>query len=165
MRWIFLDKIDELIVGDSIEGVHTWDPDLEIFKDHFPTWPVVPGVLLMEALAQLSGKLIGVTVREQRGDWPFPILSMMKKVKFRSFVLPGQEVLLKASFVSLRDESAHMRVSAWVEGKRKASAEQTFVFNADPIENPAERAELEAVEGGELARLWSGFDSSSWAAR
>ena len=37
----------------------------------------------MESLAQIAGKLIGYTVRKQRGDWPFPILSMMHNVKFR----------------------------------------------------------------------------------
>jgi len=92
MRWVFLERIDELVPGERIRGVTTFPPELEIFDDHFPGWPVVPGVLLLEALAQLAGKAIGYTVRLHRGDWPFPILSLLRGVKFRRFVRPGQQV-------------------------------------------------------------------------
>lgn len=140
----------------------TWPEDLEIFQDHFPGWPVVPGVLQLEAMAQLAGKAIGYTVRQQRGDWPFPILSMIRDVKFRRFVKPGQEVILEADFVALRDESAIMKVRSRVDGKIMAQAEEVFVFNAVPLEDNADSARLEAVEGAELARLWPGFDPKVW---
>jgi 3-hydroxyacyl-[acyl-carrier-protein] dehydratase len=163
MRWLFVDRIDELVPGERIRGVKTWDPSLTLFEDHFPGWPVVPGVLLMEALAQLAGKAIGYSVRGERGDWPFPILSMMDRVKFRRFVRPGELVQLEADFVALRDESARVKVRARVEGAVRASAEQTFVFNAVPLDDPAACARLERVEGAELARLWAGFDPHVWA--
>ena len=164
MRWIFLDHIDELVPGERIRGRVTFAPELDIFRDHFPGWPVVPGVLLMEALAQLSGKAIGYTVRLDRGDWPFPILSMMSGVKFRRFVRPGEVVELESVFDALRDESAAMKVRAKVDGAVRAQAEQIFVFNAVPIEDPAHRQKLETIEGGELARLWPGFDPKVWSA-
>ena len=137
---------------------------LQLFDDHFPKWPVVPGVLLMEALAQLSGKAIGYTVRRERKYWPFPILSMMQKVKFRRFVSPDQEVVLTAKFKALRDESAVMMVRAYVDDVVMAQAEQVFVFNAVPSEDPADGKQLEAVEGAELARLWAGFEPDVWSA-
>lgn len=163
MRWIFLERIDELVPGERIRGVTRWPSDLEIFEDHFPEWPVVPGVLVMEALAQLAGKAIGYTVRQQRGDWPFPILSMMQNVKFRRFVRPDQEVILEADFIALRDESASMKVRARVDGKVTSQAEQIFVFNAVPLQEPGAAARLEAVEGAELQRLWVDFDPQVWA--
>lgn len=162
MRWIFLDHIHELRPGEYIQGEVSFPPHLEIFEDHFPGWPVVPGVLLLEALAQLSGKAIGYTVRWTRGDWPFPILSMIRGVKFRRFVRPGERVVLQAEFTALRDESAGMKVRALVDDKVVAQAEQIFVFNALPLEDPAERERLEAVEGSELARLWPDFDPEVW---
>ena len=162
MRWLFLDKIEELVPGERIRGHYTWPPDLEIFQDHFPEWPVVPGVLIMEALAQLSGKAIGYTVRQEKSFWPFPILSMMRKVKFRRFIKPGQRVELLAEFVALRDESAVMRVRASVEGVVMSQAEQVFVFNAVPFDNPSDSARVEAAEGAELARLWQHFDPKVW---
>ena len=109
----------------------------------------------MEALAQLAGKLIGYTVRQQRGDWPFPILSMMNNVKFRRFVKPGDRVELEARLTSLREEMAGVTVRAKVGGKVHAQAEQIFVFNAVPLENKDDRATVEALERAHLRRLWS----------
>lgn len=162
MRWVFLEGIDDLVPAERVRGHTSFSPELELFQDHFPTWPVVPGVILLEALAQLSGKAIGYTVRLQRGDWPFPILSMIRDVKFRRFVRPGERVELAADFVALRDESAAMKVKARVGGRVTTQATQVFVFNAVPLDDPSQRAQLEAVEGAELARLWSGFDAAVW---
>ena len=104
MRWDLIDHIDAIESGSSARGRKTFDPALPLFEDHFPRFPVVPGVLLMESLAQLSGKLIGFTVKQERGDWPFPILTMMDKVKFRRFVKPGEEIILETTLIALRDE-------------------------------------------------------------
>ena len=94
MRWLWLDGIEELKSGHSAIGHKVFSADESFFRDHFPGFPVVPGVILLEAMAQLSGKLIGYTVRMERGDWPFPILSMAEKVKFRRFVRPEEPVTL-----------------------------------------------------------------------
>lgn len=162
MRWVFLSRIDELVPGEVVRGEASFPPELELFADHFPEWPVVPGVLLLEAMAQLAGKGIGYTVRLRRGDWPFPILSMMSGVKFRRFVRPGEILALEAVFDGLRDESCAMKVRARVDGRLVAQADQVFVFNAVPLEDPDACARLEAAERGELARLWAGFDAAGW---
>lgn len=156
MRWLLVDGIDELVPGQHIRGRRTFGPTEPFFRDHFPNFPVVPGVILLESLAQLSGKLIGYTVRSGRGDWPFPILSMMNGVKFRRFVRPGEEVELRADLVSLRDEMAAVNVRARVGGRVTTQAEQIFVFNAVPLENPADRDDLERLEFSYLRQLWPG---------
>lgn len=157
MRWGLLDGIDELLVGDRARGHRVWSADLPFFEDHFPKFPVVPGVLTLESLAQLSGKLIGYTVRHQRGDWPFPILSMMEGVKFRKFIRPDERVILDTRIVHLRDEMAACEVKASVNGKVHATAQQIFVFNAVPLENDLDRATVEAAEREALKRLWVAF--------
>lgn len=157
MRWRLVDRISVLEVGVRAIGHRRWDPREDLFQDHFPTFPVVPGVLMMESLAQVAGKLIGLTVREQRGDWPFPILTMMDRVKFRKFVRPDEEVELHVKLSSLRDESAMVDVMARVGGKMVSQAEQFFVFNAVPLANAEDRANVEALERAELVRLWSGY--------
>lgn len=154
MRWLLVDGISSLESGSVATGFKTWGADEEFFQDHFPSFPVVPGVLLMEALAQLAGKLIGYTVRQHRGDWPFPILSMMNGVKFRRFVRPGERVELEAKIDSLRDEMCGVRVRARVAGKLVAQAEQVFVFNAVPLDNPADREKVERLERAQLEALW-----------
>ena len=157
MRWLLVDRIDVLEVGSHAEGDRTWVASEPFFADHFPGFPVVPGVLLMEALAQISGKLIGYTVRRERGDWPFPILSMMDRVKFRRFVRPDETVVLQTKLTALRDESASVEVRARVNGRVVSQAEQFFVFNAVPLADDAERARVEAIERAELRRLWAGY--------
>jgi len=155
MRWLLVDKIDTLVVGERATGCKQWDGTEEFFEEHFPSYPVVPGVLLMEALAQLSGKLIGYTVRQQRGDWPFPILGMMNHVKFRHFVRPGDQVILEARLESLREDMAAVKVRAKVGKKVHAQAEQIFVFNAVPLDNDEDRAKVELLERAQLQQLWA----------
>lgn len=152
-----MESIEELVAGERCVGTMRFDPELELFRDHFPGFPVVPGVLVIESLAQISGKLIGYTVRHERGDWPFPILSMMEKVKFRRFIRPGEEIRLETRLLALREESAVVAVRARVGGRVHAQAEQTFVFNAVPLEDPADRERVEALERQELARLWPDY--------
>ena len=153
MRWFLVDTIDQLVLGDFAVGTKTYRETEPFFQDHFPNFPVVPGVLIMESLAQISGKLIGYTVRQERGDWPFPILSMMNRVKFRRFVRPETSITLETKIKVLKQESALVDVRAKVDGKVHAQAEQLFVFNSVPLEE-GESERLEALERNELLRLW-----------
>lgn len=157
MRWRLVDHIDTLTLGESITGRVCFPPETPFFEDHFPGFPVVPGVILLESMAQLSGKLIGYTVRKERGDWPFPILSMAQNVKFRKFVRPDERAVFEAKFLALRDESAVMEVRTRIDGRVVAQAEETFVFNAVPLGGGEESARLEAIERAELGRLWAGY--------
>ena len=157
MRWLLVDSIDDLVPGERVAGRKCWTVDEPFFADHFPRFPVVPGVLLLEALAQLAGKLIGYTVRQQRGDWPFPVLSMMNGIKFRRFVRPDQEVFLEATITSLREEMAVVNVRAKCDGKVTTQAEQIFVFNVVPLDNPEDGRLLEELETAQLRSLWSGY--------
>ncbi len=155
MRWQLVDRIDTLDPGERASGVKCFTLSEPFFEDHFPDFPVVPGVLLLESLAQLSGKLIGYTVRIRRGDWPFPILSMMNTVKFRKFVRPGEPVELRTSLKALRDEMAAVAVSARVNGRVTVQAEQIFVFNAVPLPDDDARKNLETIEFQRLRLLWA----------
>ncbi len=157
MRWQLVDRIEEMIVGKSAVGARTFTADQPFFVDHFPGFPVVPGVLILESLAQLSGKLIGYTVRLERGDWPFPILTMANKVKFRKFVRPDQEIRLETTITALRDEMAAVNVRAKVDGKLHAQAEQIFVFNAVPLADREKLWQVEGIERAELRRLWADY--------
>lgn len=154
MRWKLVDSIEVLNIGNSIQGSKTFCDEEEFFQDHFPNFPVVPGVLIMEALAQLSGKLIGYTVRQQRGDWPFPILSMLHNVKFRKFIRPNECISLYSEIQDLQMESCRVKVRASIGKKVHAQAEQIFVFNAVPLENEIEQRHVENIERQELFRLW-----------
>lgn len=158
-RWCWMSRITEMVLDTSARAVLQLPEQTFFFRDHFPGFPVVPGVILLEGMAQLSGKLIGWSVRERRGDWPFPILSMANGVKFRRFVRPDEEAILESRIVQLRDESAICEVRTWVGGKLCAQAEEIFVFNAVKLTDPGESERLERIEQAELRRLWAGYDA------
>ncbi len=160
MRWQLVDRITDITPGESARGWKTLPPDLPLFGDHFPGFPVVPGVLLVEMVAQLAGKLIEVTVYGQSSIWVFPILSMVKETKFRSFVKPGEEIELIARLSSLRPESALIDGRIQVGGKRRAQMEMVFVFNPSGVPDQIHGLTLEQFERNELERLgWPMPDS------
>lgn len=128
MRWRLLDSITELTPGAKIVGTgNTRFPDA-LFADHFPSFPVTPGVLLVEMVAQLAGKLIEATVWEADGFCVFPILSIIRDSKFRQFVPPNSEITLEAKLVELREESAICSGRVLLAGKRHANMTLVFVF-------------------------------------
>ena len=95
--FLFVDKVLELEEGKRLVASYTFPPDAYFFKGHFPGRPVVPGVLLIEAIAQAAGvlgyKTVGCTWREKRA-----LLIRVDKVFFRKPVLPGEELVMELLF-------------------------------------------------------------------
>lgn len=154
MRWLLLDSIDSLVPGERIVGTATSDFPKELFGDHFPGFPVTPGVLLVEMCAQLCGKLIEASVIEERRHWVYPILSIVRESKFRAFVPPDATLELRGKLVALRPESAECRASVHIGSRRHANMSLVFVF--DPSgEPPATEVDLERWERDNFAALKS----------
>ncbi len=163
MRWLFLDRIDDIVAGERALGRKGVASSEDYFAEHFPKFPVVPGVVQVEALAQLSGKLIEVTLFEHHQRWVWPILSMVRKAKFRRFVRPGDTIVLESNISELRDESAICKVKAKVDGKVTTDAELLFVFNPGDLAGAGAQALLEELERDNLNMLWDGY--KEWAKR
>ena len=89
--FLFVDAVTELNPQVSASGCRTFPPDDPVFRGHFPGDPIVPGVLLVEALAQMSGIAASVP------DGPGFLLSGIRTMKFPSSALPGELVALFAT--------------------------------------------------------------------
>ena len=140
MRFFLLDKIKELVPGKFANGIKCWSLDNEIFQDHFPGFPTTPGVLLNESMAQLAGILIEHSYyKEFNTTSPvYPVLSIIHKAKFRTFVQPGDQCFIDAELITVDRGKASARVKTMVEDKLVCEAVLSFVIGTanDTKSNP-----------------------------
>ncbi|MEM9556452.1 MAG: hypothetical protein AAGC60_19500 [Acidobacteriota bacterium] len=109
MRWQLLDGIDELVPGRSVRAAARTDFPPELFADHFPSFAVTPGVLLLEMMAQAAGLLVVATRLDAEQRWVFPALSLVRDAKFRHFVPPSTRLEIHAELESLHEHGAQCR--------------------------------------------------------
>jgi 3-hydroxyacyl-[acyl-carrier-protein] dehydratase len=124
MRFILVDRILELDPGKRITATKVLPASEELFRDHFPGFPVVPGVILTEMMAQAAGRCLDA-------DGTHLGRAMLGKINgatFREWVKPDQEILLYATITQNRQSFATAECFAEVESKKVCSAELFFVF-------------------------------------
>jgi 3-hydroxyacyl-[acyl-carrier-protein] dehydratase len=124
VRFILVDRIRALEPGKSIRAEKTLPPDEELFRDHFPGFPVVPGVLLTEMMAQAAGKCLDAE-RRQRGK---PMLAQIRSASFRDWVRPGETAEIVVTIGNSQDDVATARCHVEVAGTKVCSAELLFAF-------------------------------------
>lgn len=147
MRFFLIDKIKEMIPGESALGVKCWSLDNEIFQDHFPGIPTTPGVLLTESMAQLSGVLIKQSYYKEYGESNkvYPVLSIIQKAKFRSFVRPGDQCIIKAKLISIDRGRGNTKVETYVDNELVCEATLSFVVGMEvDMENNPQLDKIEA---------------------
>lgn len=127
MRFYLVDRIEAWHPGERAEGIKCLTMTEEYLEQHFPGWPVMPGVLLLEALAQLSGYLLGDT-EAREGRRVLAIMSMVEKAKFRKMVRPGDQVRLSSTILNRHPDAATVDCKAEVDGEPVCSAKILFTY-------------------------------------
>ena len=118
-----IDRIVELKLADhTIRCEATVPNESTIFEGHFPGYPLMPGALLIESMAQTSGWLIVAMNKFKR----MPFLAALKDVKLRTFVLPGQKLALSARLEHEGSGYAVTEAKGEVDGKAVCDATITF---------------------------------------
>jgi 3-hydroxymyristoyl/3-hydroxydecanoyl-(acyl carrier protein) dehydratase len=128
MRYVLLDKITLLEPPKIAIGVKCVSLADDIFVDHFPGHPVMPGALILEALAQLGGVLVEATMRNQGRSDLHALLTMVDKARFKKLVRPGDRLELKAHGKNASEDGGRVHATAYLEGELAAEADLTFVF-------------------------------------
>lgn len=129
MRFLLIDRILQLEPGRFAVGVKNPTMSEDYFADHFPGFPVVPGVLLVEAMAQLSGRLVAYSVRAESQHMVLPVLLGINQARFRRFVRPGDAVVIRSELLQLTDGAGRCKAEAKVGEQRVASAEVMLGFD------------------------------------
>lgn len=124
MRFILVDHIIELVPGKYIRGVKHIDPGEDYFRDHFPGFPVVPGVLLTEMMAQAAGKCLAA----ENLDRGKPMLARINVANFKDWVRPGETATIIANISLSQPQIATALCRVEVGERKVASADLLFSF-------------------------------------
>jgi UDP-3-O-[3-hydroxymyristoyl] N-acetylglucosamine deacetylase / 3-hydroxyacyl-[acyl-carrier-protein] dehydratase len=128
--FLLVDKIIEVEGDTRIKGVKNVTFNEQFFQGHYPGTPIMPGVLIVEAMAQVSGLLFAQRL-EHTGK--LAVLLSMDGVKLRKPVVPGDQLVLVAETVRLRRRTAHCRCQAMVDDAVAAEAEIKFMLIDDEL--------------------------------
>jgi 3-hydroxyacyl-[acyl-carrier-protein] dehydratase len=113
MRFCLLDRILELEPGVRVTAVKRLRPDEDYLKDHFPRFPVMPGVLMLEAMYQASAWL----VRQSEGfAHSVVVLKEARNIKYADFVTPGKELVVTAEILKQDDSLTTLKAQGLIDG-------------------------------------------------
>ena len=121
--FLLIDKITEMEEGKSITGIKNVTVNEPFFQGHFPGNPIMPGVLICEALAQ-AGAVLLLGMEENKGK--LGVFTGINNFKFRRQVVPGDTLVLKAELVTYRHGMGKANVEASVDGSVAAKGEIGF---------------------------------------
>ena len=123
--FLLIDTIEEMEVGKRVVATKHMKPDEFWFKGHFPDYPVVPGVLMLEMCAQ-AGAVAMLALPENKGKIGF--FGGVKEAKFRRQVVPGDTLRIEVEIIKIKGPVGVGKAIATVDGEKAVSAEISFAI-------------------------------------
>lgn len=114
MKYLFIDKILKVVLNKELAAIKCTCIAEDYFSEHFPGFPVMPGTLQIEAIAQAATALIEISC-----DYKYKaILLMVEKAKFRKIIKPGQQLFINVEIISQNEDSIFVEGTITSEEKR-----------------------------------------------
>ncbi|EOL42889.1 3-hydroxyacyl-ACP dehydratase FabZ [Enterococcus caccae] len=123
--FLLLDTVEEIVVGEKVIAKKNVTINEPFFQGHFPGEPVMPGVLILEALAQ-AGAVALLSIPDFKGKTAY--FGGIDKAKFRQKVVPGDTLMLEVEIMKVKSRAGIGKGTATVNGKKVAEAELTFMI-------------------------------------
>lgn len=123
--FLLIDSIEEMEIGKRVVATKYMKPDEFWFKGHFPDYPVVPGVLMLEMMAQ-AGAVAMLAMPENKGKIGF--FGGVKEAKFRRQVVPGDTLRIEVEIIKVKGPVGVGKGVATVNGEKAVAAEITFAL-------------------------------------
>jgi len=121
---LLIDRVLEMEEGKTIKAIKNVTINEEFFQGHFPGHPIMPGVLIVEAMAQAGGVLLYKSGTGEKGSISY--FAAIKEAKFRKPVVPGDTLVLECEVLRMRRSLSKIKAIATVDGQVAAEAELTF---------------------------------------
>ncbi len=147
MRFFLIDKITKWYVGVGAEAIKNVALSEDFFDDHFPRRPVMPGVLIIEGMAQISGLLLEASLKDKYDQDGKAVLTVLERTKFRDMVRPGDTLRYETEVVSVNKSGGKVSAKAMRDGKIVVTTGMVFGFKYvdDPLLESRRR---------ELMKVW-----------
>jgi len=155
MYFSLIDKIYELKPGESVVATKSLAMSEEYLRDHFPKFPVMPGVLMIEAMTQASAWLVRAT---ENFAHSMVVLKETKNVKFGQFLQPGQTLVVSSKIVSDSENETLVKAEGRIEDQVRIRAQLTLAkYNLRDVSETQGVFDPKIVKWlkGELALLWA----------
>ncbi len=120
--FLLVDRIVELEPGKRAVGLKAVTINEPFFQGHFPDRPIMPGVLVLEAMAQVGGVLMGHDQPPEEREGKLMVFAGIDGVRFRRPVVPGDLLKMEVEVLNLRMRTVKLKGKATVEGQRCAEA-------------------------------------------
>ena len=149
MRFFMIDRITRWSPPEGAEAVKNIALSEDFFDDHFPRHPVMPGVLMIEGMAQLSGLLLEASLPQDAQETSKAILTVLERTKFRQPARPGDVLIYRTEVVSVNRTGGKVSAEAVCDGKVIATTGMVFAFQQ--VDDP-----ILIAKRNEMMRVWMG---------